>query len=277
MIPSLLPAMQFLPVKSIVNARDLGGYPAGDSRKVKDRLLLRSAHLADASHADMAYLEGLHITKVIDFRKTEELAGVTDRMIPGASYVSIPIDASGSVSATAAEKEKFTKRKKFEVKKLIVWAAFNKKAQKVAQDLYRTLLFYPECQKQFAAFMREVVDTPDGAILFHCTQGKDRTGIASMLLLAALGVGKETIVADFDATNQVYAKDVRKYSRRVRFFGGKHAQISVVKSFIGANTENFVNALNELEAAYGSAEEYLKGPIGMTDSDIQTLRERYLV
>ena len=272
-----LPAQQFIPVKGIVNARDLGGYKIG-SLRIKSGLLLRSAHLADMADHDLKYLSALGISKVIDFRMEEEKSGKVDRPIPGADYRPLPINAIGNAAATATEKEKkqFTRRKKFDVKKLIVMAAFNKKAQKVASDLYPTLLFFPDCQKQFAAFMRMVVDTREGAILFHCTQGKDRTGIASMLLLAALGADRETIIADFDATNRIYAKDVRKYTRRVKFFGGKEDEIAVVKSFLGANTDNFIKVLDDVINQYGSLDGYLKGPMELSDNDIEILKARYL-
>jgi len=270
-------AQQFLPVRGIVNARDLGGYTLNDGRRVREGQLLRSALLADATNADIAYLQGLGTVKVIDFRMDEEKEGKVDREVPGAAYIALPIDASGSVAATATEKEKkkFGGRKKFDVKKIIVMAAFNKKAQQVARDLYPTLLLHPDCQKQFAVFMRELVDTPEGTVLFHCTQGKDRTGIASALILAALGADRETIIQDFDATNKVYEKDVKKYTRRVKFWGGKEDEIGVVKAFLGANTDNFIKALETVDAQYGSLEAYLKGPIGLTESDISVLRERY--
>lgn len=276
---SAIYAQQFLPLEGIVNVRDLGGYPVLDGRRVRGGVLLRAAHLAGASDLDIQYLSSLPLRKVIDFRKPDELEGKADRPVPGAEYVSLPIDASGNVSAQASEKEKrkFKKNNKdFDVKKIIVMLAFNKKAQAVAQDLYPILLFYPDCQEQFARMFREILAVESGAVLYHCTQGKDRTGIASALILAALGADRETIVADFDATNRVYDEDVRKYSRRVRMLGGGSKQVAVVKSFLGANTDNFVKALDEVDARYGSMEAYLKGPMGLTDADIQTLRERYL-
>ena len=190
----------------------------------------------------------------------------------------MPIDASGKAAeeATDEEKKKLSGRKKFDVRKIIVLLAFNKKAQAVAKEMYRTLLFDPECQAQYAEFFREVIATGEGAILYHCSQGKDRTGIASALLLSALGAKRETVIADFDATNIVYETDVRKYCRRVRFLGGKEDEIDVVKSFLGANTANFAKALDEIDARFGSMDAYLRGPIGLSTSEIQTLRERYL-
>ncbi len=278
LIPTSVFAQQFLPVKGIVNARDLGGYTMLDGRIVQSGRLLRAAHLADATDEDIRNLERLPVTAVIDFRKEQEKVGKVDREVPGARYTSLPVDPSGNAMATATEEEKkkFSGQKKFDVRKVIVFAAFNKKAQAVAREMYPTLLFDPDCQQQFARFFRLVLETENGAVLFHCTQGKDRTGIASALLLAALGADRETIVADFDATNRVYEKDVRKYSRRVKFWGGKEEEVGVVKAFLGCNTENFIKALDRIDQEFGSLQAYLKGPIGLTDADIQTLRERYL-
>lgn len=278
LIPTSVFAQQFLPVKGIVNARDLGGYTMLDGRIVDSGRLLRAAHLADATDEDIRNLERLPVTAIIDFRKEQEKVGKVDREVPGARYTSLPVDPSGNAMATATEEEKkkFSGQKKFDVKKVIVFAAFNKKAQAIAREMYPTLLFDPDCQQQFARFFRLVLETENGAVLFHCTQGKDRTGIASALLLAALGADRETIVADFDATNRVYEKDVRKYSRRVKFWGGKEEEVGVVKAFLGCNTENFIKALDRIDQEFGSLQAYLKGPIGLTDADIQTLRERYL-
>ena len=269
---------QFLPLKGIVNARDLGGYKAAEGRRVRDGRLIRSAHLAEATGSDLRYLAGLPVTTVIDFRKEEEKVGKINKTVEGSQYICLPIDASGNAaaSATEEEKKKFTGRKKFDVKKIIVMAAFNDKAKAVARNMYPVLLFSPECQAQFAEFFRLVLSAEKGAVLYHCTQGKDRTGIASALLLAALGADRDTIISDFDATNHVYGADVKKYSRRVRFWGGKEDEVGVVKAFLGANTENFILALDEVDRQYGSLEGYLREVIGLTDRDIQVLRERYL-
>lgn len=278
LVSSSVLAQQFLPVKGIVNARDMGGYTVQDGRKVKDRMLIRAAHLAEATDADIRFLSEVPVVKVIDFRKEEEKKGKVDLEVPGAEYIALPIDASGNATAemTEKDKKKITGKKKFDVNKIIVFAAFNKTAQKVAREMYPTLLFEPTCQRQFARFFQDVLATDKGAVFYHCSQGKDRTGIASALILAALGADRATIVADFDATNKVYEKDVKKYSRRVRFWGGKEEHIGVVKAFLGCNTENFVKALDRIDKEYGSMEAYLKGPMALTDDDIRILRERYL-
>ena len=269
---------QFIPVNGIINARDLGGYIIQDGRRLRDGMLIRSAHLADATDEDLQYLLSIPISKVIDFRKDIELKGKTDRMVPGAEYIRLEIDASGKIVSQATEDEKrlFTGNKQFDVKKFMVMAAFNSMAQRIAQEMYPNLFFDPECQEQFREFFRLILETEKGAILYHCTQGKDRTGAASALILAALGADRDTIVADFDATDRVYEEDVRQCCQNVRLMGGKEIELATVKSFLGANTENFIKVLDRIDREFGTMEAYLKGPIGLTDQDILTLRERYL-
>lgn len=269
---------QFIPVKGIINARDLGGYIMQDGRKLRDGAFIRAAHLADATDDDLQYLSSIPTAKVIDFRKDIEMNGKTDRMVPGAEYIRLEIDASGKIVTQATEDEKrlFTGSKQFDVKKFMVMAAFNPMAQRIAQQMYPNLTNDPECRKQFRQFFRLILETTHGAILYHCTQGKDRTGFASALILAALGADRDTIVADFDATNRVYEEDVRQCCQNVRLMGGKEIEIATVKSFLGANTDNFIKTLESIDREFGSMEAYLKGPIGLTDQDILTLKERYL-
>lgn len=262
-----------LPVTGIVNARDLGGYTTPDGMTVKPGLLIRGASLATAKDSDLAVFSNLHVVKVIDFRSSFEKKDKENRILPGAAYIDLPIQPVDNKEASSLT----TKHKSFNLSKLIMIAAFNDKAKTFAREMYPLMVMRSECQQQFAAFLREVVETTDGAILFHCTQGKDRTGLAAAFLLSALGVDRETVIADFDKTNEVYAWDVRKYCRRVKFFGGKEEEIAVVKSFIGANTDNFIRALDLINVEYGSMDVYLREVLGLTEADFRTLKDRYLM
>lgn len=241
-----LQAQQYLPVDGIVNARDLGGYQAADGKTVRHGLLLRSASLAEAKEKDLSYLSGIPVGTVVDFRMDFELRGKEDKVIPGARYVRLPVNSSG-IDVTDDDAKELSRHKSFDIRKFIM----------------------------IAAFLQMAVHA-DSAILFHCTQGKDRAGLASAYILSALGVDRETIIKDFDATNAIYAKDVKRLSRRVRFFGGKDKEVETVKAFIGANTNNFIKVLDLIDSEYGSMLNYIQGPLGLSDDDILCLKERYL-
>ena len=73
------------------------------------------------------------------------------------------------------------------------------------------------------------------------------------------------------------ARDVRKYCRRVKLFGGKEEELAVVKAFIGANTANFIKALDLINTGYGSIDAYLRNVLGLNDADFEILRVRYLL
>ena len=263
----------FLPVKGIVNARDLGGYKTVDGRVIKSGLLLRGASLTTATDADLALLAALPVVKVIDFRTDFEKKDKENRALSGADYIWLPLQPADDEDTP----EEITQHKSFDISKLIMIAAFNEKAKAIAREMYPLMVMRPACQRQFAAFFREVVNTLEGTIYFHCMQGKDRTGLAAAYLLSALGVDRETIIADFDKTNQVYARAVRKFCRWVKFFGGKEEELATVKAFIGANTDNFIRALNLIDTEYGSMDAYLRNVLGLTDADFEILKGRYLM
>ena len=264
---------RFLPSQGIINARDIGGYRMQDGRVVRKGRLLRGATLSSATDEDIKLLMDFGTVKVFDFRSDFEKRGKLDRTFPSAQFIDLPISTFDPADAPPS----VTRGKSFDLKKVIMIAAFNEQAQKSADRMYPILVEQEGCQRQFAAFLRMVVDTPDGAVFFHCTQGKDRTGLAAAYLLSALGASRETVIEDFDLTNRVYERDLKKFSRRVKLLGGGEPALTVIRSFIGANTENFVKALEDIDRKYGSMHAYLTGPLGLTDYDMEILKERYLV
>ena len=93
----------------------------------------------------------------------------------------------------------------FELDKHIVNYSFYPEVQKMAANMYPSLIRSEFSQLQYAAFLRLIIEAPeDGGIVWHCAQGKDRTGWGAAFLLFALGVDKEQIIEDFDRSNDAY-------------------------------------------------------------------------
>ncbi|MBQ9661169.1 MAG: tyrosine-protein phosphatase [Bacteroidales bacterium] len=262
--------MQF---DSIVNVRDLGGLPAGGGI-IRPGRLLRTAHLAEASDADVRRLaEEYHLRKIFDFRTLSEASAMPDREIPGAEHILLPTLDQEAERATgdAVPAETW-----LDLPRQIVRLSFEERFQRKARELYPSLVLSEFSQLQYAAFLNMILETPDGAVLWHCSQGKDRTGIGAAFLLGAVGADRETIVADFDRSNTEYAPLVQRLCREVEAMGGGEKEKDVVRAFMGVSTKNFCSTLDLIEKEWGSLQGYLNELLGITRTDMQVLQRRYI-
>ncbi len=259
--------------EGIVNARDLGGIKIGD-RTVKSGLLLRTAHLHDATDEDVRRLvEEFHLKRIFDFRSVPEASLQPDRVIPGAEYLALPtLDLSHEKQTEEAIPEETW----IDLSKHIVRLAFMKMFQEKGRQLYPSLVLSEFSQLQYASFMNLVLDTEEGAVLWHCSQGKDRTGMGAALILGALGADRATILKDFDRSNDSYRPLVEKLCADVRAAGGGEEEEEVVRAFMGVSVKNFNHALDLIDANWGSLQGYLEEAMEIGYEDCLRLQERYL-
>ena len=259
--------------EGIVNARDLGGLPAG-GRSVRHGLLLRTAHLHDATDADIALLRDRYrLRRIFDFRTRDESAAQPDRAVDGAQLHLLP---TLDVEAERQSGEAIPAETWLDLPSHIVRLAFTPLFRQKARDLYPSLVLSDFSQLQYAAFLNLILETPDGAVLWHCSQGKDRTGIGAAVLLGALGADRETIVADFDRSNDSYRPLVERFCAAVEAQGGGEEEKDVVRAFMGVSARNFCRTLDLIDSKWGSMEAYLTAQLGLTPEDLSVLRARYL-
>lgn len=259
--------------QKIVNARDLGGIRIGDS-VVREGRLLRTAHLHDASEEDVRKLsEHYHLRRIFDFRTYPEASMQPDKPIPGAEYLLLP---TLDVSAEKETGEAIPDEMWLDLSKHIVRLSFTKFFQERARDLYPSLILSEFSQLQYATFLNLILETEEGAVLWHCSQGKDRTGIGAALILGALGADRETIVRDFDRSNDSYRPLVEKLCVDVEAAGGGEEEKEVVRAFMGVSVRNFCHGLDVLEANWDSIPGYLEEQMDIDFEDLQKLRSRYL-
>lgn len=262
--------MQF---QNIVNARDLGGIRIGE-KTVREGLLLRTAHLHDASDDDIRTLrEHYHLKRIFDFRSYPEASLQPDRSVPGAEYLLLPtLDTTAEQETGEALPEEMW----LDLSKHIVRLSFMKLFQEKARELYPSLILSEFSQLQYATFLNLILETEEGAVLWHCSQGKDRTGIGAALILGALGADRETIVRDFDRSNHSYRPLVEKLCADVDAAGGSEEEKDVVRAFMGVSVRNFCHGLDVIDANWGSIPGYLEEQMGIDWQDLQKLRARYL-
>ena len=126
--------------------------------------------------------------------------------------------------------------------------------------------------------MRLIIEAPeDGGILWHCAQGKDRTGWGAAFLMFALGVDREVIIADFEESNEAYRPLVQRLNSDIEARGGGEEEKAVIQAFMGVSTPNFVATLDLIDREYGGMNNYLQEILCLSKEDIRILRKRYLV
>lgn len=258
---------QQIGISSAHNARQLGGYHIGDMQ-VKDGLLLRTARLSKLSAEDSLMLaETFKVQCIYDFRGREESVSSPD-VIPGnARYMSLAISfggGGGTPSSGHMSEEAMIK--------MLLEYADDPRVQSMCKNMYDVIFFDESSQEVYRSFFADLVklDPDNGAVLWHCTQGKDRAGAASAMLLAALGAERELIMADFILSKDYYDSLVAKIPVVTE------SQRTVINTLISANPVIFAETLDKIDARYGSFRNYLTECIGVTPEMMETLRGNYL-
>ena len=261
---------QQIGITSAHNARQLGGYRIGGKR-VKADLLLRSAKLAGLSSEDSILLcDRYGVQRIYDFRSQEEILSEPD-VIPGkAQYLSLSLSfTSGSESDSQFN---IDYKNQENIIGLLLQYADHPAIQTMCTSMYDLIFFEESSQEVYRQFFADLVtlNPADGAILWHCTQGKDRAGCASAMLLAALGANRSLIVSDFILSQDYYAPMVAQIPTST------DTQKMVINTLIGANSTIFEATLDKVDEKYGSLTNYLTQCIGVTPDMMLLLRERYL-
>ena len=260
---------------NIVNARDLGGMTGAGGKTIRPHRLLRTAHLHDASPADLQRLHTeYNLAKIFDFRSLGEAEALPDQEVVGATHHLLPtID----LSAERLTEQPIPQEAFLDLEAHIVNYSFYPEVQKMAANMYPSLIRSEYSQLQYAAFLRLIVEAPeDGGILWHCFQGKDRTGWGAAFLLFALGVDREAIIEDFDLSNTAYRELVAKLNAQIEARGGGDPEKEVILAFMGVSTPNFLRTLDLIDREFGGMENYLQEHLFLAPDDIRLLRKRFL-
>ena len=261
---------------NIVNARDLGGMIGAGGRQVRMHRLLRTAHLHDATESDIRRLQQeYNLANIFDFRSLGEAEALPDLEIPGAMHHLLPtID----LSAERLTEQPIPQETFLDLESHIVGLSFYPEVQQMAANMYPSLIRSEYSQLQYAAFLRLIIEAPeDGGVLWHCFQGKDRTGWGTAFVLFALGVEREAIIADFDLSNEAYRDLVARLNAQIDEQGGGDAEKAVVLAFMGVSTPNFVRTLELIDREFGGMNAYLHEQLMLSPDDIHLLRRRFLI
>ena len=271
---------QSLITKSIGNARELGSYITKDNKRIKDGILLRTAALDNVSREDIGLLINKYkLSTIIDFRMPYEVENAPDIEIEGVRNRQINIiDIDPNEEGMEYFGESFNlfalpPEKRLEVIKLATEKGF------IGKKMYINFLQLESAKKGYKAFFKELLDLPkDRSILFHCTQGKDRTGLAAMLILAAMNVDEEIIIDDYMLTNLYNKALIEKQQMFLQSKGLQGKKLdNLMLAMDRVAPETMINVVEWLKKTYGSILDYIYKILEISDEEIASLKNKFLL
>lgn len=245
----MLKDLRCLPLAGTHNVRDLGGYRTADGTILPWRRFLRadSLHRLGLGEAERLMDEGL--ATVIDLRTVDELASAPSPFAAHADvdFLNLPLFDDLAPAALGRAKAK---------------------SDDPLLDFYLAALH--RRQEAIRAVLAAMAEARQGAILFNCTAGKDRTGIVAALLLGLAGVARADILHDYAMSAELISDLVAEFLNLSRQRGGDTvAYARMLRSPAGTMDR----ALASIEGEYGSLPDYLR-EIGLRPDQIEALRTR---
>ncbi|AWY38558.1 autotransporter domain-containing protein [Pseudomonas putida] len=240
-------------LRSIDNFRDVAGlttaYTTAHDGTMRAGVFYRSNALTP-SPADLATLNSLGIKAIFDLRTPAEIAATPDTLLTGATYSNIDIiggTTSGSNITTVS-----------------ITSAAN--AIAMMQETNRAFVSDAGMRGQLGVLFNELAGV-DGAALFHCTAGKDRTGWTAAVLQSIAGVDDATIMSNYLATNDYTAARIKATLAAM-----PPAMAAIYGPMIGVDASYLQAGLDQVTAQYGTMDNYLKQGLGLSQETIYVLR-----
>lgn len=249
---------RLIPLEGASNFRDLGGYQTTDGRTVRRGLIYRAGSLARLTDADHAKLTALGLKYVCDLRSDQEVRNLPDRLPQGVRHEHLAI-FNENESRVGVKALLFRRHE----------------LDRVIAESYTDFML-KEKPQVFGAALRRLADPANLPAVFHCTAGKDRTGIVAALLLMLLGVPDETIIADYSLTNLFYPQIRAATEPLADRLKPLRLTIDDLQPLMTADPVNMREMLAFIRREYGGIEGYLTGPAGLEPAILETLRTLFL-
>ena len=255
-----------IPIASVPNLRDLGGWPTKDGGRVRRGLLYRSTELNKLQGADMDAFAKLGIRTVYDLRTEAERTAQPDRVPEGTEQIVCDVYADSVNAAPAREKELLSDPK--------AAAAMlgGGKAETMFDKGYREIVSLPSALDAYHRFFSDLAEERHRPALFHCTTGKDRTGWAAAATLTFLGVSKDDVMKDYLLTNDDLLPALKPVFDQFAAAGGDPKLLEPVA---GVERQYLEAAFDEMRKKFGSFEGYFTKGLRIDAATQQRLRAAF--
>lgn len=245
------------------NFRDFGAHPTRDGRRVRPGMLFRSGQLHRLTAQECAAIEELGIELVIDLRQDSERARAPSPRWNGLRVVACDVLAGSESDVDGITAEGW--------QQIAAGAGFD-----YMLSLYQRLVTAPAARDAYSLVLATVAGAT-GPVLIHCAAGQDRTGWAAAVILAALGVERDAVVADYLLSAAMLdAKHRRALPRYAARLEGRGIREEHLVPLLWARPEYLAAAIEEVERRHGSFDAYLVDGLGVEPGLRAALRDRLI-
>lgn len=225
------------------NARDLGGLRTDDGGRIRRRVLIRTDNPVRLTERGLAAVRAFGVGRFVDLRTSRERAESPSPFLGDPEYLAAPFI------------DEVADRQRDPVAEATLLATYLGSLRRNGRHI--------------AAGIAAFVTAPPGAVVVHCSAGKDRTGIFVALALRVAGVNLDDIAADYALTTEClrerHATELTAISEAAARTARRNKQLS--------EPETIVKTLNHVEERYGSAAAYLTSH-GLSPALCAALRSR---
>ncbi len=264
---------RIIPLEGVLNARELGGIALKGGRQVKHAKIIRTGRLSDMTESDIRVLtDKWNVTRIIDLRNNGEIGEHPDIVPEGTLFQQIAI--------IPGEKQGISREDHgMEIGDRAIMIARKHAegdgAQALLESMYAQMARDEYCIGRMKDFFDAMLEQGEGSVVWHCTSGKDRTGVTGVLLLYALGAEMDDIKDDYLFTNQqngTYRENLLNLMRDRGATEDLVHEIRVLESVDWAYISGF---LAEIDRLYGGIDRFLANQMGLTESKHKILLEKY--
>ena len=240
-------------IKKVINFRTIGNIKNNDGRTLKEGMLYRSGHLYQLKKKSLKTFQNLGIKEIIDLRNSKEISQKPDQLSDAFIYK--------NYSAFEDEGDQLNQAKKLVLKGKV----------KGSDADQRMLDFYKNYITENPAIIKEIIheildsETP---VLYHCTAGKDRTGIITALILTILKFDRTTIYNDYLLSNNYRKQLVKKrlhLANNLHFLFPK-MDLNVIEKLSWVEKNYLETAFSEIDKKYGSIDIYIHQNLGISEN-----------
>ncbi|MEG2450946.1 MAG: tyrosine-protein phosphatase [Clostridia bacterium] len=248
----------------LLNFRDMGGLQASDNKKIVGGKLFRTAVLNAKNDVDKAYIDSLNLDCVIDFRSQLEADEKPDYIPTGVEYVSAPVFVSKEHNALAPTKQMLRSM-------LFADETYINNMRFQMLDSYNYMPYAVSAYSEVFSRMDE-----GKTISFHCTAGKDRTGICALLIELAFGRNLDQCRHEYLLSNEYHTATVANLEKKLKLLPIKNYVTDFCIFASKTHDVCFDNALNAIFSKYGNINSFFEEVYGVTQSRIDTWKKFYL-